>query len=314
MQMAARYNLALAPETAALCQSIADTFGELPIERVWGEWDKWATQSVHLSRGLAVLVETGWLRHFPEIASMRGTPQEPEWHPEGDVLTHTQYCLDALAESETWKSAGPPRRRLLSFAVLAHDFGKPLTTTYADKHGVMRWISSGHEAAGGPLAETFLQRIGAPHDLIEPVRALVVHHLLHHQGSRSVYTDTQIRRLARRLMPATIEDLCEVMSADAHGRPPLSPRESLALIAVLRTRSQELFCSGDGTPSDPARPAPLGARPDAGPAVQTDSRYRLRSATRGRVRRRGRGARLAAKPLRSRFCRARPTRVTPSHL
>ena len=69
MQMAARYNLALAPETAALCQSIADTFGELPIERVWGEWDKWATQSVHLSRGIAVLVETGWLRHFPEIAS-----------------------------------------------------------------------------------------------------------------------------------------------------------------------------------------------------------------------------------------------------
>jgi tRNA nucleotidyltransferase (CCA-adding enzyme) len=240
MQMAARYNLALAPETAALCQSIADTFGELPIERVWGEWDKWATQGVHLSRGIAVLVETGWLRHFPEIASMRGMPQEPEWHPEGDVLTHTQYCLDALAETETWRSAGPARRRLLSFAVLAHDFGKPLTTTYAERHGVMRWISSGHEAAGGPLAETFLQRIGAPHDLIEPVRALVVHHLLHHQGSRSVYTDTQIRRLARRLMPATIEDLCEVMSADASGRPPLSPRESLNLIAVLRTRSREL--------------------------------------------------------------------------
>ena len=75
------------------------------------------------------------------------------------------------------------------------------------------------------------------------MRALVVHHLLHHQGSRSVYTDTQIRRLARRLMPATIEDLCEVMSADANGRPPLSPRESLRLIAILRTRSQELAVS-----------------------------------------------------------------------
>src|SRR5215212_9419474 len=71
MQLAARFDLTLAPETAALCRSIADTFRELPVERIWGEWRKWAEKSLKPSRGLAVLEETGWVRHFPEIAAMR---------------------------------------------------------------------------------------------------------------------------------------------------------------------------------------------------------------------------------------------------
>lgn len=241
MQFAARFDLSLAPETARLCASIADSFGELPAERIWGEWDKWATQSAVPSRGLVVLAESGWMRHFPEIACLRGTPQDPEWHPEGDVLEHTKHCLDSMAASDAWKHSPPERRRILSFAVLAHDFGKPVTTTYSERRGEMRWISHGHEAAGGLPAESFMQRIGAPRDLHEPVRALVVNHMLHHPLEGFGYTDTQIRRLARRLVPATIDDLCEVMSADALGRPPMSPNASLRLIAELRGRAQELF-------------------------------------------------------------------------
>ena len=110
-QFAARFDFSLAPETATLCRSIADSYAELPVERVWGEWNKWAVKSTVPSRGLAVLEETGWLRHFSEIAAMRGTPQEPEWHPEGDVFTHTQLCLDALARIEAWRSSDPGRRR-----------------------------------------------------------------------------------------------------------------------------------------------------------------------------------------------------------
>src|SRR6185312_7776924 len=176
-QLAARFDFALAPETAALCRSIAGSFAELPVERVWGEWDKWATKARTPSRGLAVLEETGWLRHFPEIAALRGTPQEPEWHPEGDVFTHTQLCLDALAAQREWQQSDPHRRKILMFAVLAHDFGKPSTTEQAERRGQLRWISPGHEAAGGPIAEIFLRRIGAPLDLAPPVAALVVHHL-----------------------------------------------------------------------------------------------------------------------------------------
>ncbi len=238
-QLAARFELTLAPETAALCRTIASTFSELPVERIWAEWEKWAVKSVRPSRGLAVLEESGWLRHFPAVAALRGTPQEPEWHPEGDVFTHTQHCLDALATGGGWQASTPTRRRLLTFAVLAHDFGKPATTTFADKRGTMRWISPGHEAAGGPVAQDFLRRIAAPLEMDLPVCALVVHHLAHHHGAAE-FTDSAVRRLARKLAPATIDDLALVMRADADGRPPLRSPEIHVRIDELVRRAHAL--------------------------------------------------------------------------
>ena len=238
-QLAARFDLSLAPETAALCRSITDTYRELPVERVWGEWDKWATKSMKPSRGLAVLEQTDWLKHFPEIAALRGTPQEPEWHPEGDVFTHTQHCLDALVALPDWQQSEPARRRLLMFAVLSHDFGKPATTQFAEKRGTMRWLSPRHESAGGEPAKTFLRRIGAPLDLDQPVCMLVVNHLAHHNG-QTEYTDTAVRRLARKLAPATIDDLAAVMRADANGRPPLNTPEVHVLIDALVAKAHAL--------------------------------------------------------------------------
>jgi tRNA nucleotidyltransferase (CCA-adding enzyme) len=239
-QLAARLDFTLAPETAALCRQISPSFAELPVERVWAEWDKWAVKSVRPSRGLEVLEQTGWIVHFPEVAALRGTRQEPEWHPEGDVLTHTGHCLDALASLPEWRSAAPARRRLLSFAVLAHDFGKPATTQHTERRGTLRWVSPGHEGAGGPLADSFLRRIGAPLGLDAPVRSLVIHHLAHHHGGSGDFSDTQVRRLARKLAPATIDDLAVVMEADSMGRPPLSSAEILALIGRLRARAASL--------------------------------------------------------------------------
>ncbi len=239
MQLAARFDFALAPETAALCRSIAGTFRELPVERVWGEWEKWAVKSLRPSRGLAVLEDSGWLPHFPEIAALRGTPQDPEWHPEGDVFTHTQHCLDALVALEGWRHLTPARRRWLMFAVLAHDFGKPATTARAEKHGVLRWVSPGHEAAGGPIAAQFLRRIGAPLDHDAPVSALVANHLAHHHG-QGEFSASSVRRLARKLTPATIDDLALVMRADANGRPPLLSPESHGRIDELVAKAQAL--------------------------------------------------------------------------
>jgi len=124
--------------------------------------------------------------------------------------------------------------------VLAHDFGKPATTSFAPRRGVMRWVSPGHESAGAPLADSFLRRIGAPLDLDAPVRALVIHHLAHHHGQAGGFSDSQVRRLARKLAPATIDDLALVMRADTRGRPPLSSEESLVLIDRLVARAKEM--------------------------------------------------------------------------
>ena len=239
MQLAGRFEFTLAPETAALCRTIADTFSELPLERVWGEWEKWAAKSVTPSRGLTLLEESGWLRHFPELAALRGTPQEPAWHPEGDVFTHTQHCLDALVALPTWPDANLGRRRRLMFAVLAHDFGKPSTTRREEKHGALRWTSAGHEAAGGPLTQTFLWRIGALRELEAPVTALVVNHLAHHHG-QATFSDASVRRLARRLAPATITELAAVMRADSNGRPPLASPETHLRINALETTARAL--------------------------------------------------------------------------
>ncbi len=239
MQLAARFELTMAPETIRECHLIGDTFAELPVERVWAEWDKWAVKSARPSLGLAVLEQTGWLAHFPEIAALDGLPQDPEWHPEGDVFTHTCLCLDALARQAGWRDTDAATRRTLSFAVLAHDFGKATTTAHAERRGELRWISPGHEAAGGPIAEAFLRRIGAPHDLLERVPPLVMNHLAHHHGQTDFH-DNAVRRLARRLAPATLDQLITVMLADHHGRPPLESADTMARLAQLREAAQRL--------------------------------------------------------------------------
>ncbi len=244
VQFAGRFDFTLAWETAALCRTIVDTHAELPVERIWGEWAKWAEKATRPSRGLEVLEQSGWIRHYPEIAALRETRQDPEWHPEGDVLAHTAHCLNALVRLESWRQADVRTRRILSFAVLAHDFGKPSTTSWAERRGRMRWISPGHEAAGAPMTEAFLLRIGAPLETIDYVRPLVVNHLAHHQNNNAAFTDSAVRRLARRMAPASIALLCVVMRADNLGRPPLHSPDTLARIDQLERHAASLELQG----------------------------------------------------------------------
>lgn len=231
-QLGARFDLRMAGETVDICRSIRPAFTELPRERIWHEWEKWAGLSVVPSRGIEILEETEWLENFPLLARLKDCPQDPEWHPEGDVLTHTRFCLDALVEIPKWRERPTAGRRFLAFAVLTHDFGKATTTHYAEKRGRMRWISPGHDKESGRLAEEFLNDIGAPKAVFEYVRPLVENHMYHVQATGTPKAAT-IRRLARRLAPATIEDLAIVMTADTRGRPPLKERQHRGVAALL---------------------------------------------------------------------------------
>jgi tRNA nucleotidyltransferase (CCA-adding enzyme) len=235
MQFASRLEFEPASETVELCRSIVETYHELPVERVGEEWFKWAAKSRRPSIGLQFLKSTGWLKHYPEIKALDGTPQDPEWHPEGDVFTHTCHCCDAMATLPEWLAADEPTRMALMLAVLAHDFAKPQTTHRAERNGVMRIVSPGHEEQGGPLSETFLTRIHAPNALREKVVPLVKNHLAHLQ----TLSDRSVRRLANRLTPATIDELVLVMIADQFGRPP-KPREVHAGVVALREKAADL--------------------------------------------------------------------------
>ena len=235
MQFAARFNLTAAPETIAVCRRMKSACSELAVERVREEWFKWAQSSKAPSAGLRFLVDTEWVDHFPEIKAMLGVPQEPEWHPEGDVFVHTCHCCDALARLEQWRAEDPQSRIVHMLAVLAHDFGKPATTHRDMKDGRLRIVSPGHEEAGADLTTAFLERIGAPLAVQERVLPLVRNHLFHWQSM----TDRAVRRLAKRLEPENIQGLCLVMTADSMGRPP-KPAVEPEHVRLLLARAHEL--------------------------------------------------------------------------
>lgn len=101
-------------------------------------------------------------------------------------------------------------RVVVRLAVICHDFGK-VTTTTPDLR------SLGHCQAGEAPTRSFLARIGAPKDVVDRVVPLVREHMAH----LNEINPSAVRRLARRLAPATIDQLVAVIRADHAGRPPL---------------------------------------------------------------------------------------------
>ena len=213
-QFAARFQFDIDPDTVALCREIDLT--DLPAERIWGELEKLLLQAQHPSVGLDWLHKLGAIEQiFPEIQSLIGVPQDPEWHPEGDVFVHTQLVIDRARELVDDLSY--PRRVTVMLAALAHDFGKPATTEFID--GRLR--SRGHEEAGVPPTESFLDRINIHtidgYNVREQVIALVREHLKPGEfyKKRDEVGEGAFRRLARRCEP---DLLYRVAKADSLGR------------------------------------------------------------------------------------------------
>lgn len=243
MQFACRFDLTLDESTAAKSRAIAGEYNTLAKERVAEEFMKWATKSARPGRLAEYLTATGWIAHFPEIAVMAGVPQDPEWHPEGDVCVHTMHVVNAAAKIAERDGLDDNDRAVLLFSALAHDLGKPATTEQRDRDGRMRWTSWGHEPLGGPIARQFLTRIGIKSAIIDQVVPLVENHLAHRSialTAETVVTPRAIRRLAMRLAPASIEQLARLIEADASGRPPKDPRlppEAVRMLAAARAES-----------------------------------------------------------------------------
>ncbi|MCH6256225.1 polynucleotide adenylyltransferase [Puniceicoccaceae bacterium K14] len=240
MQFAARFDLTLHPDTAQLCQCMKPEYWSLAKERIWGEWQKWASQSLYPARGLEVLKDSGWLSFFPELYALVDLPQDPEWHPEGSVWIHTQKCTEALLKHTDWKELDSEARSILLLSVLCHDLGKARCTRFASKNGILRWISPGHDQVSGWLSGQFLQNIGAPLSIIEKVVPLVKSHHFLNTGNDNIPGDNGIRRLARRISPATINQLIYVLISDHLGRPPLTSEAQTKRIALFKERAEQL--------------------------------------------------------------------------
>lgn len=114
-------------------------------------------------RGMELMDASGLLEIIlPEVARMKGVPQPPEFHPEGDVWTHTLLMLELMQNPTP----------TLALGVLLHDVGKPATYREADR---IRFDE--HDVVGAQIAVGILKRLHFSNDEIRQVEALVRYHL-----------------------------------------------------------------------------------------------------------------------------------------
>ncbi len=217
VQFSARFDYDLADETKMLCKDMISKgmLKELPKERVYGEWKKLLLKAEKPSLGFELMRELGVLQYFPELEAIINVPQDPKWHPEGDVWVHTMMTLDVMANicrSECPLPDNEKQKLKFLFAILCHDFGKATTTTI-DDDGRTRAIR--HEVEGLEPTKSFMYRLTSEHDFIESILPLVEHHLkpsqFYAQGAKSA----AVRRLATKV---NIEELVVVAKADFLGR------------------------------------------------------------------------------------------------
>jgi tRNA nucleotidyltransferase (CCA-adding enzyme) len=218
VQLAARYELEVDPTTADLCAAMP--LAELPAERVFGEIEKLLLRARRPSLGLALLKAWGTLPVIaPELVPLEATPQDPGWHPEGDVWAHTLQVVDEAAGLLGDLADDRPRQLAVMLGALCHDLGKPETTRFED--GRIR--SRGHEEAGLPPTTSLLDRWDVHtllgYDVRAQVLGLVAQHLKPGQlfDERDKVSDGAIRRLARKCEP---DLLYRVAKADCLGRRP----------------------------------------------------------------------------------------------
>ena len=167
-QFTARLGFRVAEETIALCRTMQ--LQHLPKERVEGELKKALLKAEKPSIFFEILRQMDQLDHwFPELKALIGVPQNPVYHSEGDVWTHTMMVLDEAAKLRH-RAANP---YWFMLAAVAHDFGKAICTE--ERGGVLHAYD--HEIKGLPLAETFLHRITGEAKLIDYVLNLCEYHM-----------------------------------------------------------------------------------------------------------------------------------------
>jgi tRNA nucleotidyltransferase (CCA-adding enzyme) len=213
-QFAARFEFEIEPETIALCRSIG--LDDLPAERIWGEMEKLLLRAQRPSLGFEWLRKLGALRQlFPELEALIDVPQEPEWHPEGDVWVHTLLTVDRARE--LIDDLPYPKQVTVMLSALCHDLGKPATTAFVD--GRIR--SREHEEGGVQPTIDFLDRLNVHtsdgYDVRAQVIALVRDHLKPGEfyKKRDEVGDGAFRRLARK---CELDLLYRVAKADSLGR------------------------------------------------------------------------------------------------
>ncbi len=162
VRFAARFGFQIEPATLAAIQKLHAKILRVSPERIRDELVRILTEG-GARRGFELLDQSGLLADvLPEVAAMKGVAQPPEFHPEGDVWTHTLIMLDGL------ESPSPA----LALGVLLHDVGKPGTFRIADR---IRF--DGHVELGERIAREILNRLRFSNAETDQAVALIANHM-----------------------------------------------------------------------------------------------------------------------------------------
>jgi tRNA nucleotidyltransferase (CCA-adding enzyme) len=214
VQFAARFEFEIDAATKTVCRAIP--LDDLPAERIWGEIEKLLLRPRKPSIGFALCLELGIVeRLFPELDALVGCPQEPEWHPEGDVWVHTLLVIDEARKRIA--DLPYPQQVALMLGAVCHDLGKPGTTAFVD--GRIRSLD--HEEEGVGPAMTLLDRLNVHsfqgYDVRREVLGMVANHLKPGMFAKAQppVGDGAFRRLAQKV---DLELLARIAKADCEGR------------------------------------------------------------------------------------------------
>ena len=230
VRFAARLGFDIESKTMEAIRAHREEIGEISAERIRDEMNRILTEG-GARRGFELLDETGLLSAIlPEVGAMKGVPQAPEFHPEGDVWTHTLLMLEQLENPSV----------TLALGVLLHDVGKPATIRFAER---IRF--DGHVEEGARLTVQALERLRYSRAEIEQVTALVQHHMRF--GHVTQMRESKLKKFLR--LPDFGEHL-EIHRLDC-----LSSHRNLANYDFVRGKQAEL-------PTEELRPPRLATGED----------------------------------------------------
>jgi predicted kinase len=181
-------------------------------------------------------IDWATLDELPWIREMKGCPQNPIRHAEGDVWTHVHMVCEAMAALPTWRGLPELDRYILFTSALLHDVSKAACTRL-EPDGTIS--SRGHSWRGAVRGRHILWKQAVPFDLREQIVGLVRHHLVPFFAHQSENAD----RLAVEVsLSARCDWLSILAECDARGRHCPDPANLLHQIGEFRTLSERLGC------------------------------------------------------------------------
>jgi len=221
MQFQARTGFSFTNETKEIMRTMSGDIAFLSKERISEEFMKWAIKGKHHELIFDFIRDSGQESMFPELMVLKDTPQDKIFHPEGDVELHTKLVMKRMSAICDRENLSGDRKAAMVFSALLHDIAKPFTTKEEFKRGRLTITSPEHDAKGGLIAVEILRRIKIKDDIIHKVKNLISNHLEHINISKIAEDKGKLSatlKLAKRLYPASIEELLWLIEADIHGR------------------------------------------------------------------------------------------------